>query len=173
VLSGNVITDDRSSAVGFEGDRNTFRNNRIQRAAAAGVNFRGRGNQITRNVVTDIPAFAPGFGIDFSGGDDRIAGNQTSRTLNQAIRLNVFENETASTAHRTTVVGNVVRGAGTVGIAISTDFEGSGTIDGTFISGNAVIAAGADGIQVVSPGATLKRTSSPAIPCMAARPWPG
>ena len=173
MLSGNVITDDRSSAVGFEGDRNTFRNNRSQRAAAAGVNFRGRGNQITRNAVTDIPAFAPGFGIDFSGGDDRIAGNQISRTLNQAIRLNVFENETASTAHRTTVVGNVVRGAGTVGIAISTDFEGSGTIDGTFISGNAVIAAGADGIQVVSPGATLKRTSSPAIPCMAARPWPG
>jgi hypothetical protein len=79
VLSGNVITDDRSSAVGFEGDRNTFRNNRIQRAAAAGVNFRGRGIQITRNVVTDIPAFAPGFGIDFSGGDDRIAGNQISR----------------------------------------------------------------------------------------------
>jgi hypothetical protein len=26
------------------------------------------------------------------------------------------------------VVGNVVRGAGTIGIAISTDFDGSGTI---------------------------------------------
>ena len=69
MLSGNVITDDRSSAVGFEGDRNTFRNNRIQRAASAGVNARGSGNQITRTVVTDIPAFAPGFGIDFCDGD--------------------------------------------------------------------------------------------------------
>jgi hypothetical protein len=43
------------------------------------VNGRGSGNQITRNVVTDIPAFATGFGIAFSDGDDRIAGNQISR----------------------------------------------------------------------------------------------
>ena len=69
----------------------------------------------------------------------------------------MFENDNGIPAHRTTVAGNVVRDAGTVGIAVATDFEGSGTIDGTVITGNVVAAAGADGIQVVSPGTTLKR----------------
>jgi len=35
-------------------------------------------------MITDITAFATGFGIDFSGGDDRIGGNQISRTAAKA-----------------------------------------------------------------------------------------
>ena len=127
MLSGNIVTDDGSYAVGFEGDRNTFRNNRIQR----GLRGRERPGQWQPDHPDRghrHPCVRNRFRHRLLRWRRRIAGSQISRTLNEAIRLNVFENETASTAHRTTVVGNVVRGAGTIGIAISTDFEGSGTI---------------------------------------------
>ena len=85
------------------------------------------------------------------GSRNLVAGNAVSRTAGAGIRLDAYAPPVSGNVLR----ANLVRDAGTDGIAVGTDH--AGPIDGTIVERNLAIGAGDDGLDIESPGTVLAR----------------
>src|SRR3954447_5773320 len=134
LVTGNVLSGNTEPAVGSGGDDNSITGNRAEHNGW-GIVFDGNRNQIVANVVTTTLGCSDGdcgTGIDTPGGaGNLVAYNLITDTDDQGIRLREFEAVGGQPTIGNLIRGNVVRHAGSDGIALQTDINdetGHGTI---------------------------------------------
>jgi nitrous oxidase accessory protein NosD len=163
VLARNFVSANTDVGIGIElGSENAIVENQVAGNRNA-ISFFGDRNRIVGNVVTArvVCEGDCGVGIDGSGGTGNlIAGNRVLGTRQEGIRMNEFEVAGGPPVIGNVFRGNVVRDAGTDGIAIQTlsdEISGHGTVRDNLVEGNVVIGSGRDGINVTRPANTVAR----------------
>jgi parallel beta-helix repeat protein len=162
VIAANTATDNGDVGILAQGDRNLITGNRVAHNGDD-ILFSGDHNSIVGNVVTD--AFGCdggcGAGIAAEGGTGNLVlANSIARTNLEGIRVNEFEGAGGAPTIDTVIRSNIVRAAGTDGIAVATSTDPAsvgGTVSDTLLDGNLVTASGHDGINVASASTTLTR----------------
>jgi large repetitive protein len=155
-IDGNVVSGNSEAGIIVdEGSRNTVTRNHVFRNPGD-IILNGDDNIVMGNLVTD--AFACdngegcGIGISVEGGaHNLVAANVVARTVHSGIRLDAYGLPVIGNVFR----DNVVRAAGTDGIAI--DVAQVGSVLDTVLDSNVTMGASDDGIDVDSPATTLTR----------------
>jgi parallel beta-helix repeat protein len=162
-ITGNRVTGSGEVGIGIDrSDDNLIADNRAD-DNVNGIGYNSNGTQIVDNLITDTIGCDDGCGagIDGSGGSDvLIEGNRISGTRREGIRLNEFEVVGGSPVTGNIVRRNVVRDAGTDGIALQTytdDVSGHGTLAGNRVEENLVSGSDHDGINIGRPANTVTR----------------
>jgi hypothetical protein len=146
----------------FDGDRNVATANRVRRNGE-GMDVMGDHDVVTANTVTDAIGCPDGCGtgISFEGGTGSlIAANLVDGTAGMGIRIDEFAASTGRSTIGTVVRGNLVRHAGSDGIALGTSGDensGVGLVEDTLIDANVVTASVRDGIDVARAANTVSR----------------
>jgi parallel beta-helix repeat protein len=163
----NVITGNSASGgeagIAIDGDRNVATGNRVFKNGDD-MRVSGNDNTVVANVIRDAVGCEDngcGAGIAVESGiGNLIAGNNIAGTRQEGMRLNNFAGAGGPPESGTVFRANLVRAAGTDGIAVatSTDPNAVGAIvEDTLLEGNIVIGSGHDGINVASAATTLTR----------------
>src|SRR5262249_39193088 len=131
-IDNNFVQGNPESGVVLDGTGKTLARNRIA-GNGDNVNLTGDNNTVEENLVTDATACEDGcgFGISVEGGSGNlIADNNVARTARAGIRLDAFVPPVDGNVFR----DNIVRDAGTDGIAINV--EHAGDTGNTLLEGN-------------------------------------
>jgi parallel beta-helix repeat protein len=160
-VAGNDVTDSAEAGVIVTGNGNVATGNRVVRAGD-GMLAIGDGNVIAANVVLDTIGCGTGecgIGISVeSGTGNLVTANAVTRTTRMGIRIDEYEEFGLTPPSATVIRANVVRDAGTDGIAVGTDSARPlGAIAGTRIDANLVTHAAGDGIHVLVADTALAR----------------
>ena len=114
------------------------------------------------NVVTNTLGCSDddcGTGIETPGGTGNlIAANLVTGTTDQGIRLREFEADGGPPTIGNVIRGNIVRDAGSDGIALqdkTNEVTGHGTVKDNLVANNLVTGSGHDGINVSRPANTV------------------
>jgi hypothetical protein len=127
--------------------------NRLARNVFTGISVLiGAENRILQNDVRDSTV----VGIAFSGGTNNIAAHNAVRRTGDAGMAMAPPDPSLPPGRGNVFRTNVVRGAGTDGIAIATAPFGGSVVD-ALVERNIVIGSGDDGFDVQQPTTTLAR----------------
>jgi parallel beta-helix repeat protein len=150
-IEKNSVQGNPESGVVLDGTGNELSRNRLA-DNGDNINLTGDNNTVTENLVVDATGCDDGcgFGIFVEGGSGNlIADNNVARTARAGIRLDAFAPPVDGNVFR----DNIVRDAGTDGIAVNEEHVGD--TGNTLIEGNITLRAADDGIDVESPTTTL------------------
>jgi parallel beta-helix repeat protein len=164
----NVISDNGATGgeagVFIEGDRNAVSGNHLTHLTAVGIDILGDHNIVVGNSIADVLAGCDGCGVGISvdsGTGNLLAGNHVARTVLEGVLITTHPGDTPPTIG-TVVRRNLVRAAGTDGIAVATDLGSGGPafVTDTLLKDNVVIGSAHDGIKVASVATTLTRNAA-------------
>jgi parallel beta-helix repeat protein len=162
LIAHNTATGNPDVGIFAQGDRNIVEFNHVAENGDD-IIFSGDHNIIVGNLVTDALGCDGGCGAGIAaegGTDNLITANTINRTILEGIRVNEFEGAGGPPTIGTVVRANLVRGAGTDGIAVATSTDPAsigGTVKDTLVNRNVVIQAAHDGINVATAATTLSR----------------